>query len=357
MTYITGTLTDSNAPATLYGSIATALTTAGYTLEDTVVITTTTWKVWKSPAASNSANLDWYLFVGYTTTGAGTVRFYCSEGYTAATDLVIRGVKGLNSVSTSNGSNAYYARYDNAGLSWDVATGSPYGSTGMAINAVNLGWDTTTFCDRQILAPATSFGYWISITTNRVIALGSGAPTEAVYTGLYAPSQEYIDVAAANTAITPATPIIFPLVSAILTFTSQGGQHQQGTRSFAMISRLGGIPSAPTMPAGTSTSNFAYWTDTVQVVQTGYPFARLPDGLGNGLTTIPGWSTRAAVRKTQLWFIPASTAGSLPLGTLYGAYHVGATVTVTRGDTTTIGGVAAVLSSPAGGYSILFEAV
>lgn len=354
MTYITGTLTDSDAPATLYGSIATALSSAGYTLEDTVVITTTTWKVWKSPAASNSANLDWYLYVGYTTTGAGTVRFYCSEDYTAETDLVIRGVIAPNSSNSNYGSNKYYSYTSGAGV-YDATTGSPYGATGYAINHGNWSWDSgVNLATRAISCPATSFGYWISLTTDRVIVLGSANPTELIYTGLYVPNQEYLDIAAANTALDPATPTIFPLVSLKINASSYNGGSQPYNGSGALLTRLGGFGRPTISPALTNT--YAYWAGTLGWTSSPECFGRLPDGLAGNGVTIPGWNTRL---NTQKMCVMINVVGYaiFTVGTLHGVYESTAASSVTRGDTVTVGGINCVVTTPVSSNSSIFEAI
>lgn len=167
MTYISGTLTDSNAPATLYGACATALGSAGYTLVDTVVIATKTHKVWKSPAGSNLAALDWYLDVAYTTTGAGSLWMTPFEFFDPATDLGYRGP------------------YSAASASVDAASGTRYGAAG---SALETNWSpSAVLANAGLVCPATSFAYWISITTNRVMMMGSINPTYIHYTGLYEP--------------------------------------------------------------------------------------------------------------------------------------------------------------------------
>lgn len=166
MTYATGSLSSANPAADLYAAMAAALTTAGFTLEDTVVISTRTHKIWKSAAGSNSQGLDWYLDVAYTTTGAGNVWLNVFEGYNAGTDQGVRG--GYNSSSdTTTPEATYYSRYG--------ATGS----------ALETNWSTISNNIAQAQTSTSSFAYWFSATTDRVILMTSVQAQHVYYAGLF----------------------------------------------------------------------------------------------------------------------------------------------------------------------------
>lgn len=199
MAYISNTITDVNAPSVMYSELEPALITAGYTLEDTVVISTRTHKVWKNPAANNPKGQDWYIDVAYTTTGTGTFGMYVMEGYDAASNLAYRMAMGwqyYTSASTLSAANNY----------------APYGATGYSLEAsqwyvrAGAASDNST-TNRDVSLPASSFGYWISVTPQRIAMLFSVAPSMLYYNGLYEPSAEQTLNAGASA---------FPLVSAMI---------------------------------------------------------------------------------------------------------------------------------------------
>lgn len=175
MTYIANSLTSANPAADLYTAMASAFTAAGFTLVDTQVISTRTHKVWKSAAGSNSQGLDWYLDVAYTTTGAGSVWLGAFEGYSSP-----NGLRGPYNANDSNpDETTYYTRFG--------ATGS----------ALETNWTHITNNIAQIATTTTAFAYWISITTDRVIAMTSTAPTSLAFCGFYEPYTPYANKAGA----------------------------------------------------------------------------------------------------------------------------------------------------------------
>lgn len=170
MTYTSGSLTSANPAADLYTPMASALTTAGFTLVDTVVISTRTHKVWKSAAANNAQGLDWYLDVAYTTTGAGSIWLGAFEFYDPATHLAYRG--GYNPNDTSASEGTYYSRYGASGF------------------ALETNWTYITCNVAQINTQTSNFAYWMSVTTDRVMVMTSVTPTSVMYCGffdMYAP--------------------------------------------------------------------------------------------------------------------------------------------------------------------------
>src|SRR3954466_3352347 len=163
MAYNTGAITDPSPGATLHTALASLLTTAGYSLVDTVVISTRTHKVWKSPAASNAANLDWYLDIAYTTTGNGNKWFLPFEGYDPSTDLGLRGIVSGTSITTI-----------------DATPGSRFGATASSLESGN--WFGPVQGTSMALTMTTAtFTYWASITADRVIVMHTNIATSIFY--------------------------------------------------------------------------------------------------------------------------------------------------------------------------------
>jgi len=307
MAYISGTVTDANPGPVLYALMAPALTTAGYTLVDTVVVTTRTYKIWKSAAASNAQNLDWYLCVGYTTTGAATISLTTFEYYDPATDLGYRGPYTATSTVI------------------DATTSTRYGATG---SALETNWWGPASTGNQTSLTTTAFGYWISITADRVILLCSTAASVPMYAGLYEPDPQYTAKAAAK---------LYPL------FTGQiiGGTSLGGTPS-AALTRI------PPMTAFVSTGdwrNHLLCTPTVPLTS----FPALPTG---PTTTYPIAATRVMLTSPQS--APLQLTGRW--GWLRDVYVVGATAAVVRGDTATIGGDTYLLTTTLTSQAAAFKA-
>ncbi|MES2630784.1 MAG: hypothetical protein V4611_02415 [Patescibacteria group bacterium] len=196
MTYISNTITDPNAPSAMCTAIEVALSATGYTLSDTVVISTRTHRIWKNPAANNSSGKDWYLDLAYTTTSTGTFGIYVMEGYDPATDLASRMAIG-------------FPYYSSTSLSM-ANNYSPYGATGYSLESTQ--WvvragaiSDNSYSNRDVSLPASSFGYWVSVTTERVVSMFSVSPTIVYYSGLFEPAAEHTYIAGAYA---------FPLVSA-----------------------------------------------------------------------------------------------------------------------------------------------
>lgn len=189
MAYATGSITDANSSLALYTALASLLTTAGYTLVDTVVISTRTHKVWKSAAANNSMNLDWYLDVAYTTTGVGPLHLTPFEYFDPATDLGYRGAYNGNDTTIEG---TYHSRY---------------GATGYALESNWSGANSGA----GVLTAAATFAFWFSVTGDRVIALSSLAPSFVRYAGFYDMHPNYAAAVGAKA---------FPLIK--LTFDNAG---------------------------------------------------------------------------------------------------------------------------------------
>lgn len=184
MTYISGTINNASSAAALYAAMSPALSSAGFTLVDTVVISTRTHKVWKSAASNNATGLDWYVDVAYQTVGSSNVWLSVYEDYDATNHLGIRGAI-FNANFTLDGT--YYSRYGATGYSLESANWF------FASQYASAGWGIQT--------SASSFGYWISISGDRIAAITSVNPTDVAYAGFIAPSAAH--VASAGSALYP----------------------------------------------------------------------------------------------------------------------------------------------------------
>ena len=188
MTYATASINSATPATELMTAIEAALTTAGFTLEDTVVSSGRTHRIWKSAAAGNSRNLDWFLHLSYLTVGTGTVQMAAFEYFDPATHLAYRGTfSGAQNESTLP-ETTYYSRF---------------GDTGYALD--NTNWNGHTFTPFAIAtSTSVAFTHWISITTDRVLVMTSAAATKVNWAGLYevtADYEEFLD----------GTGLLFPL--------------------------------------------------------------------------------------------------------------------------------------------------
>jgi len=295
--YITGTVTDANPGPALHAVMATTLTAAGYTLVDTVVIATRTHKIWKSPAAGNTQNLDWYLDVAFTTAGAAVFGITPFESFDPATDLGYRGVYLASQTTT------------------DAATGTRFGATGFALETNWFSVASTGGASSwpAALTASTQFGYWCSINANRVILMVSGTPGYPQYAGFYEPDPLYAAKAGAN---------IYPLVGGVL-----GG-----------MSRSVGLANAAIARIAPQTLAAAGWDDTME-----------PETILHGSRPdLPAGSTSSYPFVASRIGLSSSTTALSRFGRWgwwYDSYQL-ASSTVVRGDTCIIDGNACVLSSP-----------
>lgn len=310
MVYITGTITDSNPGPALHALMAPALTSAGYTLVDTVVISTRTHKVWKSPAAGNVQNLDWYLDISYQTVGAANFAMQPFEFYDPATDLGYRGPQASSSTII------------------DAATSTRYGAVGYALET---NW-TGTAAGMGTALPVTSFAYWASITLDRVIMLNSNEPTRLIYTGFYLPDPLYAAKAGAA---------LYPLVQARMLSGSSANSNSSGG---LLLPR---IPPATAM--GTNGWNYHAYShlDTER-----FRFPPIPSG---PFTSYPAAAVPVLIKNHS-----SSGNSTSPPDVTHGQFLdlaiTAATATVNRGDTVTIASASWVLSSMYNDHSLLFKA-
>lgn len=319
MAYINGSITDANPGPALYALLAPALTTAGYTLEDTVIISTRTHKIWKSAAANNRQALDWYLDVTYPTTGAGNLTMQPMEYFDPATNMAYRMVFG-----------------GVASTAIDATTYSRHGATGYTLEDSNLG-----ILRANGGAPATAvttststFTYWIGVTGDRVVAMTSSNAMKVTYAGLYAPADPH------KTWVGAAS---FPLVVGNFSDTAAGATSAAST--YLGVTRL---------PKTTSLVGNG-WATSVQI----HPGIKIRETLPifpGGATTGMGAKYMAPIMLTG---DPTGVAPQALYGYLIDVGHVNAT-TGPQGDTVTFGSdlwVLAAYNSTTLGGTPLFKAV
>lgn len=300
MTYITGTITDANPAAALYTALAPALTAAGYTLVDTVVISTRTHKVWKSAAANNTYALDWYLDIAYTTTGAGNL-FVCPyEFYDPATDLAQRGPQYVSSTTIEQ---TFFSQFGATAHTLEQASANVFAGANTLM---------------ALTCSTASFGYWISVTGNRVLLLGSNTPGVVVYAGFYTPVAAFAATGGAA---------LFPLVLASVQEPGTATPAGTVTTTRAGVTRLPRLPtgainwalqSAGIMPAYGQNSAYSSLT-------------RIPDG---SISMLGG----RYVSPLLLSVISTTGVSGGTYGVLDGLTGGWSAATVTRGDTITIDG-------------------
>lgn len=163
MAYGTNTITSATGPADLRTALEALMITQGnWDLVDSYTSGTYNVRMWKSRAAGNSWNKDFYLAMMTNTSAATNLYFKVFEDYNVAAKLAYRGVPG-------------------AVASIDPVTYSAYGATGYAPEssqwtaANNLSALTTQYTYR---ARVTGEGLFMAVTT-------SGNPV--FYCGLFQP--------------------------------------------------------------------------------------------------------------------------------------------------------------------------
>lgn len=324
MTYIASTMTSANPAADLYALIDPALSAAGYVFVDTVVIGARTHKMWRSPAGSNAQNLDWYLDVAYTTSGAGSVWFAPFEDFNPTTDL---GVRGLCMNTTSTIEQTYYSRF---------------GATGYALET---NWATVSHANNRLDLSTSSFGYWISITPNRVIGLTTISTTKLVYAGLYKPSDAFTAHAGAS---------LFPLIAGQASDTD--ALNGTATNEKVMVTRA---PKAATMYYWPYIARFFAYSTLATVHEGGQGVIG-----DNSINPYLGFSTP---RGRKLYVVFGSTASDHTLtfkstsltspalvGELYDILVFQAVAAVARGDTVTLNSETWVLGSKLSGIEAAY---
>lgn len=346
MTYTSNSLTSANPAADLYTALATALSSAGFTLSDTQVIGTRTHKVWKSPGGSNSFGSDWYLDVAYTTTGAGSIWLGAFEGYSSP-----NGIRGPYNVTNDT-------------TTPDATTFSRLGATGAPLDQTTWSfgnWSHIVSNMAQIQTTTSAFAYFISATTDRVIALTSVAPTNLVYCGLFTPYTPWANKCGSA---------LFPLVTGTASVPSGTGSGMCPAAVVSSFSSQSAYPCGltrrpPVATVGNNGSQQGYGTT--------YLGSAYTDGSGGGASSGGGIGAPVVSVDTasnpfydaphggqiavfNSWPNTTGGSGGLVLGTLKDC-GVFASSAVTRGDTVTVSGVTWVLSNTQSGRCFGFAEI
>jgi hypothetical protein len=312
MTYWEETIpADANPGPLVHTALATKLLAQGWTLEDTVVISTRTHKVYKSAAAGNTYGLDWYLDVSYPTTGIATgVMLAPFEGYTAGSDVGLRGPYSASSA---------------------VLDGATYSRFGATTSALETSWvNNSTYTAMDIPLSTSAFVINASVTRDRAIVLSSTEPTQVSYCGFFTPTSAHIAHAGGT---------LFPLITVRLSGSSDRGS----------AASAAGVSAALTRVPKVSSINWA----THCVV--GPNAMRMNGRVGgaasegdNQITTVP-----------FLVGISSSAWGSASsqIGELDGVQCAFADPAVARGDFATVGGTAYALSTVLSNATILMAQV
>jgi hypothetical protein len=318
MTFITGTITNANPGPALYTVIETAALAIGWTLEDTVTIGSNTHKVLKSAAAGNSQSLDWYLDINYPTTGVtGGIRFAPFEGYTAASDVALRGPVSANATTI------------------DATTYSRYGAS---TSALETNWTNgVTYTSLSAVMTTTIFTYWISITRNRIIVMLSSDSSGVYYTGFFNPTTAHATEAGAS---------LFPLVmSKAAIATPLASSSTSAAQASLVFTRL---------PKFTTLTGTGWGASAVLVGNFG-----AVEGVAGGAAA-PS-TARVTLTAPSVMMGAASfgigQAGASKVGTLEDLAIAAAAPTVVRGDTLTVGSDTWYSSPYTSGYSIFFKGI
>lgn len=324
MTFVTGTYTNANPGPALYAALETSLVSVGFTLVDTVVISTRTHKVLQAPA--NSFGLGWFLDISYPTTGVATgVKTTPFEDYNAASHLGFRGPYGAGSADMTVPESTYYSRYGSTGYALE---------TNWSNSAANTGFDTA------LSTGATT--YWASITPERVVLMLSSAPTKLSYAGFFTPTPDFI--AAADTAL-------YPLISVTLTaaVNAQSSTAGASTAAVTRLPKLTGFSGA----AGSRT-NVSSWVGSVFVGALDWGVRFAAGGLiGVGGSLFTGKTSISPIPVVLGTAAPSPTLGMGALvGVLDGVAAGQAAPSAVRGDTVEVDSDTWLLSSPVG-YQVL----
>jgi hypothetical protein len=313
MTYWEETIpADANPGPLVYAALETKLLAIGWTLEDTVVISTRTHKVLKSAAGGNTYGLDWFLDISYPTTGIATGLMLAPfEGYTAASDVATRGPYVFNNTTI------------------DATTYSRYGATTFALET---NWiNNTLYTSLDTPLSTSAFVINASVTRDRVILMASTEPTQASYTGFYTPT-------AAHSAHAGAA--LFPLIMTRLT----------GVTDRISSSTNGLISAALTRVPKLSSIN---WSLSVMVSA---HTLRMNGRIGGAASEADAQVTTAPFL-VGMGATSSATPGVSHVGELDGVQVGWADAGVARGDVVTIDGTTFTLSTVSSSAAICIEQV
>lgn len=163
-----GTINSATPQIDLMTAIEAAMTAHdNWTLVDTAVIATATYRVWKNHGTgvtlNNSFGQDFYVVIAYTTTGAGNISIRACEDVTLASDLMIR-------PCMEDASNPTLAD-----------------ASGIASTSYSTAAGVMTFNATPAIAPNTSTYYFILTRNGLHLGLrrSDSATLYSVYVGLF----------------------------------------------------------------------------------------------------------------------------------------------------------------------------
>jgi hypothetical protein len=297
MAFITGSMTNSDPGTALFNLIEAQALATGWTLHDTIDYSNTRFKVFKSAAAGNTLNKDWYLIVRFPITGtSGGFSITPSEGWDAPTHKVIRGPLVMDYLNNPI-EQTYYSYYGNT-------TRDP--NTGDFLCA-------STFTSLRFGLITTSFGYYISITRDRIIMLLTSSPGALLYAGFFTPTADH--AAHAGSAL-------YPLVAAVLQPDTEG-------YSGGNASATAGLTRIPKVAAFSGSS---HWGLTCRIIAGG-SLKWFNNGLlGGAVSPYTGKISGSGLLVTSCY----DGASFHWLGTIDDVINVHS-YSATRGDSATIG--------------------
>lgn len=309
MTLVSNTINSVNPSLDLYTALEAALTSNGYTLVDTVVISTRTHKIWKNPAANNPAAKDYFVDLTYATTGAGALYIMPYEFYDPATDLAYRGP--ANGVFTPEGT--YWSQHGATGLSLENA-----------LFQLRAGTTTQFLLDTTI---GSSFAFWVSINNRRIAGFTQSTPSKMLYCGLYQPDAQHLAYVGAD---------CFPICVAKLDNSQGGGENQSTADSLAALTRFPRVnisidqrvTNGPTTRIASVYSSY--------YLKKGYDMAR-----SNSPSLLYGGGVASPVsvrRESGGSNVMAQEQSFGVMGHLYDIAYAFVDNTVLRGDSVTVGG-------------------
>jgi hypothetical protein len=172
MTFNIGaSITNANPGPAIWAYLDTLLLAEGYTFVDTVIVGARTHQVYKSAAAGNVQGLDWYLDIGYPTTGiASRLTFQALETYNAAADSGARGVYGAQDGTLEE---TFFSRF---------------GATERTLESWQAGAGTN---DMGNLLQTSAFVPYVMLNKDRIGLMMSHAPTRLMYTGFFKPTAQH----------------------------------------------------------------------------------------------------------------------------------------------------------------------
>lgn len=322
MTFTIGAaIISANPGPALLTFIETELLALGYTLDDTVVMGARTHKVYKSAAAGNVAGKDWWLDIGYPTTGTGSrLTFQCFEGYNPTTHLGLRGPYNANNATIES---TYFSRYGTQDYGLETNWAAASGTT-----------------DVGNLLQTASFVPYLMVDRDRIGLMMSHTATRLQYCGFFKPT-------AAHAAHAGAA--LYPLITVNL---NVGGTTSGGISSNNVAATRMPRYSATDFPSSSFTQNGYGWSTLTTpannaAIMTGGIFAQ---------------QNHPCVGETQLQDVPVifgayswpSSTGVI-VGYLDGVGFGWASSGLQRGDTTLIDGVNWHALSNVGNYGMFMR--